>query len=51
MVNSEEHGTMIQLQGDQAQRLHEWLLKRGLVNNENVRVHGVVDEEVLVFCS
>uniref|UniRef100_A0A0G4HXR3 SUI1 domain-containing protein n=1 Tax=Chromera velia CCMP2878 TaxID=1169474 RepID=A0A0G4HXR3_9ALVE len=40
IVEDEEHGQIINLQGDQRHNIADFLLEEGIVEKENLKVHG-----------
>ena len=40
VVEHPEYGEVLQLQGDQRQKICDWLTKCGLVKAEQLKVHG-----------
>ncbi|KAJ2725631.1 Eukaryotic translation initiation factor eIF-1 [Coemansia sp. Benny D115] len=40
VVEDEEHGTIIQLAGDQRQGLNQFLIEEGIAKSDNIKLHG-----------
>ena len=40
VIDNEEMGAVIQLQGDQRREVAEWLIEEGIATRDEVKVHG-----------
>ena len=40
IAESEEQGTIIQLQGDHRRQIHQFLCEEGMANKETIKIHG-----------
>ncbi|PAA81779.1 hypothetical protein BOX15_Mlig023505g1 [Macrostomum lignano] len=40
VVSREEYGEVIQMQGDQRERIADWLIRNKIADKEKIKVHG-----------